>query len=290
MKQYLELVRNVLENGVKKDDRTGIGTIAISGAMFQHDMSEGFPLLTTKKVPFRLVASELEFFIKGLTDKLWLINNNNHIWDEWANPEKAPYGHDEESKKRMMEERDLGPVYGFQWRHFGAEYKSWDTDYNGRGIDQLAQVVEKLKSNPTDRRMIVMAWNPTQLNQMALPPCHYGFQVTVSGGRLNLLWNQRSVDVALGLPFNIASYALLLHLLAKEADLGEGLLTGFLADTHIYSNHVEGLKEQLSRDADKYPLPTVKTENFTSVFDWSYKDSVVEGYESYPSIKFEIAV
>ncbi len=290
MKQYLELVQNILDNGVQKADRTGTGTIAIPGAMFQHDMSHGFPLLTTKKVPFRLVASELEFFIKGITDKQWLQERNNHIWDEWANPEKAPYGHDEASKTKMREERDLGPIYGFQWRHFGATYKNRDTDYSGQGIDQLARVVEKLKSNPTDRRMIVMAWNPTQLHQMALPPCHYGYQITVSDGKLNLLWNQRSVDVALGLPFNIASYGLLLHLLAKESGLEEGKLTGFLADTHIYINHVDGLKEQIARDPEKYPLPTVKTENFTSIFDWTYQDTVVEGYESYPSITFEIAI
>lgn len=290
MKQYLDLVQRILDEGVRKEDRTGTGTISIPGALFEHNMGDGFPLLTTKKVPFRLVASELEFFIKGITDKQWLIDNNNHIWDEWANPEKAPYGHDEVSKKRMMEERDLGPVYGFQWRHFGAEYENYDTDYTGKGIDQLTQLIEKLQTNPSDRRMIVSAWNPTQMHQMALPPCHYGYQVTVTDGKVNLFWNQRSVDTALGLPFNIASYALLLHLLAKEAKLGEGKLVGFLGDTHVYSNHVEGLQEQLSRDPETYPLPTIKTEDFTSIFDWKYTDTVVENYESYPTIKFEIAV
>lgn len=290
MKQYHALVEKILKEGVAKEDRTGTGTISVPGAMFEHNMQEGFPLLTTKKVPFRLVASELEFFIKGITDKQWLLDCNNHIWDEWANPEKAPYGHDEASKKRMLEERDLGPVYGFQWRHFGAEYKNYDSDYTGKGIDQLAQLVEKLKANPSDRRMIVCSWNPTQLNQMALPPCHYNYQVTETDRKLNLFWNQRSVDTALGLPFNVASYALLLHLLAKEAGLEEGRLVGFLGDTHIYSNHVEGLKEQLRRDPEQYALPSIKTEKFSSIFDWEYADTELIGYESHPGIKFQIAV
>src|SRR3989339_452671 len=232
MKAYLDIVRNILEKGERKANRTGMDTIAIAGAIFEHDMSKGFPMLTTKKVPFKAVASELEFFIKGLTDKKWLQEKNNHIWDEWAHPKKAPYGHDADSKKRMLEERDLGPIYGFQWRHFNAPYTSWDADYTGQGIDQLSRVIKTLKENPTDRRMIVMAWNPVALPEMGLPPCHYGFQVTVIGKKLNLLWNQRSVDVMLGLPFNIASYALLLHLLAKETGHQEGKLVGFLADTH----------------------------------------------------------
>jgi thymidylate synthase len=251
MREYQDIVKNVLKNGEKKENRTGIDSIAIAGAVFSHDMKNGFPLLTTKKTPFRLVASELEFFIKGITDKQWLIERKNHIWDEWASPTKAPYGHDEESKKKMLEERDLGPIYGFQWRHYNAEYKNYDTDYTGKGVDQLKNLIEKLKKDPSDRRMIVSAWNPIQKNQMALPPCHYGYQVTVINGKLNLLWNQRSVDTMLGLPFNIASYALLLHLIAKEAGLKEGKLIGFLADVHIYKNHVDGAKEQLTRDTNK---------------------------------------
>lgn len=290
MKTYHDIVQRVLDEGVEKENRTGTNAIAIAGAMFEHDMSEGFPLLTTKKMPFSLVASELEFFIKGITDKQWLQERKNHIWDEWAYPKKAPYGHDEESKKRMMAERDLGAVYGFQWRHYNAPYVSYDTDYTGQGVDQLKNLVNKLKENPMDRRMIVMAWNPCMLDEMGLPPCHYGFQVTVINGRLNLLWNQRSVDVMLGLPFNIASYALLLHLLAKEAGLKEGKLVGFLGDVHIYTNHIEGAKEQLSRDPNKFPLCRVETPEFTSIFDWSYKDSKRKDYQSYDRIHFDIAV
>lgn len=290
MLSYLNIVKTVLETGQPKSDRTGTGTIAIAGAMFAHDMERGFPLLTTKKVPFRLVASELEFFIKGITDKLWLQERGNHIWDEWCAPDKVTYGHDEQTKLKMAAERDLGPIYGFQWRHYNAPYQNFDTGYAGAGVDQLKKLVEKIKTDPNDRRLLVMAWNPGQLNEMALPPCHYGFQVTVLNGRLNLLWNQRSVDVALGLPFNIASYAILLHLLAKETGLKEGTLTGFLADVHIYSNHVAGLKEQLTRDPSLYPLPQIITKNFTSIFDWQYTDSEIVGYQSYPGIKFEIAV
>lgn len=290
MKVYLDIVKKVMDNGVKVDTRTGVKAYTIAGAIFEHDMSKGFPLLTTKKVPFRLISSELEFFIKGITDKKWMQDNNNHIWDEWAKPQLAPYGHDEKSKKKMLEERDLGPIYGFQWRHFNAPYESYDTDYTGKGIDQLKKIIDTLKTNPRDRRMIVSAWNPQQFGEMALPPCHYSYQVTVIDGKLNLLWNQRSVDTMLGLPFNIASYALLLHLLAKEAGLEEGKLVGFLADVHIYENHMDGAKEQLSRDPNKYPLATIETENWKSIFDWKYQDTKVLNYQSYDRIPFEIAI
>ncbi len=290
MRSYLDIVKRVLETGERKDDRTGVGTTAIAGALFEHDMASGFPLLTTKKVPYRLVATELEFFIKGITDKKWLQDRNNHIWDEWCTPLKVPYAKDEETKKKMLEERDLGTIYGWEWRHFGAQYVDYQTDYTGQGVDQLKYVVETLKKEPSSRRMLVLAWNPLDINKAVPPYCHYGFQVTVINGRLNLLWNQRSVDVALGLPFNIASYATMLHLLAKETGLKEGKLVGFLADVHVYSNHVEGIKEQLTRDPNKYPLPSIETPNFTSIFDWKAEDTQIIGYESYPRIPFEIAV
>ena len=160
MKAYLDVLKKILDEGELKENRTGVDTVAIAGAMFEHDMSEGFPLLTTKRVPLRLVASELEFFIKGITDKKWLLERDNHIWDEWCTPLIVPYGHDEETKKRMMEERDLGPLYGWQWRHFGADYSTYDANYEGKGIDQLKKIVETLKNDPNNRRMICMAWNP----------------------------------------------------------------------------------------------------------------------------------
>jgi len=288
MKAYLDIVQKILEHGFRKTNRTGMDALSIAGAMFEHDMAEGFPLLTTKKVPFRLVASELEFFIRGITDKQWLKDQNNHIWDEWCSPDIVPYSAEDEVKAKMMRERELGPVYGWQWRNFGAKYISHNVPAEGQPVDQMQKLVHTLKTDPDNRRMIVSAWNPCDLHRMALPPCHYAFQVTVINGRLNLLWNQRSVDVALGLPFNIASYGCLLHLLAKEAGLGEGKLIGFLGDTHIYINHVNAISLQLLRKPK--PLPKIKTENFTSVFDWHYGDTIIENYDSHPAIKFEIAV
>ncbi len=288
MKAYLDIIKKILANGEVKKNRTGIDAVSIAGAMFEHDMQKGFPLLTTKKVPFNLVASELEFFIKGITDKKWLQERNNHIWDEWCSPDKVPYGHDQETKRRMKEERELGPIYGFQWRHFNANYVSYNEEPKTEGDDQLKKMIETLKENPNDRRMIVMAWNPLQLRHMALPPCHYGFQITVINNKLNLLWNQRSVDSVLGLPFNIASYALLLHLLAKETGFEEGKLVGFLADTHIYINQLDGIKRQLKRKPKE--LPKIKTNNFTSIFNWKYSDTKVLNYKPHPKIKFEIAV
>src|SRR3989344_5632445 len=259
MRAYLDIVKNVLEIGEKIDTRQGIPAYTIAGAIFEHDMSKGFPLLTTKKMPFRLISTELEFFINAITDKKWLIDHNNHIWDEWASPKKAPY-------------------------------ESYDSDYTNKGVDQLKRLVEILKTNPRDRRMIVNAWNPLQLEEMGLPPCHYSFQVTVINNKINLMWNQRSVDTMLGLPFNIASYALLLSLLAKESGLKEGKLVGFLADVHLFENHVEGAKEQLSRDPNKYPLPTIKTDKWESIFNWKAEDTIVLKYESHPRIPFEIAI
>ncbi|MDD3178175.1 MAG: thymidylate synthase [Candidatus ainarchaeum sp.] len=278
----------MFKKGERKPNRTGVDTFVIAGAIFEHDMADGFPVLTTKSVSFRLIAFELEFFIKGLTDKKWLITENNHIWDEWCSSDKVEYGHDEETKNKMKEERELGPIYGWQWRNFGAKYITFDKKPEGKGVDQLKKLVETLKKNPSDRRMIVSAWNPLDLHRMALPPCHYGFQVTVINGKLNLLWNQRSVDSALGLPFNIASYALLLHLLAKEAGLKEGKLIGFLGDTHVYENHISGLKEQLKREP--YSLPEIKTNNFKSIFDWKYTDTELVDYKKHPKISFEIVV
>ncbi len=281
MKAYLEILEKVLSQGVLKENRTGVDTLAIAGAMFQHDMAKGFPLLTTKYIPLGLVASELEFFIKGLMDKEWLQKRGNHIWDEWCNPMKVPYGHDEETREKMKKENDLGPVYGAQWRNF-------DKSHLRDGIDQLKQMVDTLKKDPDCRRNIVSAWNPRQLKQMALVPCHYCFQVTVIDGYLNLFWNQRSVDTGLGLPFNIASYALLLLLLAKEAGLKPGILTGFLADVHVYVNHVKKLREQLTRK--RYDLPSLDITCFSSIFDWTYQDFILTDYKHGGPIKLEIAV
>jgi thymidylate synthase len=287
MQSYIDILHDIRQNGVITKNRTGIDTIKIPSSRFVHNMADGFPLLTTKKIKLANVASELEFFLKGITDKTWLQERGNPIWNAWCSPDKVPYSTDSEVQKRMAEERDLGPIYGFQWRHFGANYLDCDTDYTGQGVDQVKNLIDMLKQNPTDRRMIVSAWNPADLDKMALPPCHYSLQVVVSNNKLHLNWNQRSVDVPVGLPFNIASYALLLHLLTKETDLEEGTLTGNLTDTHIYLNQIKGVEKQLARPTRK--LPEIITDNFTSIFDWKYTDSRVEGYNPQPFIKFPVA-
>jgi thymidylate synthase len=274
---YFKLGHKILMEGKLKHNRTGVDTIAVAGGMFEYNMADGFPLLTSRQLPFKSTRVELEFFIKGLTDKQWLIDRGCHYWDEWCNPQKVPYGHDEATKSKMRLERDLGKVYGYQWRNF-----------NSQDIDQLKRIVDTLKNNPDDRRMICMAWNPAQLGEQALPPCHYGFQVTVIDGTLNLLWNQRSVDFCCGLPANISSYALLLHLLAKESGLKEGKLVGFLADLHIYVNHLENLKIQLSRIAPS--APTIETKNFTSIFDWTYDQTELKDYKPLGKLQFDVAV
>jgi len=285
--QYLELVEEILK-APKKDNRTWIGTHAIACRSIRHDMSDGFPLLTTKKVPMRVLAVELEWFIKWINSKKWFQERNCHIWDEWCNPQKVAYAHDEETKKKMMEEDDLWRIYGVQRRDW-----MWNSAKDGAGVDQLKELVEKLKTNPFDRRMLVSAWNPSEIDQMALPPCHYSRQVIVTMNDqwekvLNLTWNQRSVDTMLGLPFNIASYALLLMLLAKEANMKPWILMGSLGDVHIYENHIEWAKEQLSREPK--PLPKLEIKNFTSIFDRQYTDIEVTGYDPHPTIKFDIAV
>jgi len=283
MKNYLELVDKVLNQGTLKPNRTGTSALSLSGALLEHDMQQGFPLLTTKKMAFKALRVELEFFIKGLTDKKWLQERGCHIWDEWCSPDRLPPGLTEKERKQQQEnETDLGPVYGFQWRSFGKH------SLNTKGVDQLQQVVCKLKENPLDRRMLVSAWNPVDLPHMALPPCHVLFHLVVINHTLNLNWFQRSCDLMLGIPFNLASYALLLHLLAREAGLKEGKVCGMLSDVHIYENHIQGAEEQLSRTP--YPLPRLETGNFKDIFSWQYDQSQLCGYKCHPKIYFPIAV
>lgn len=293
--QYLDLVQKILTEGVRKENRTGVDTLAIAGACIEHDMSEGFPLLTTKKVYFKGVKVELEGFIKGIRSKQWFKDRGCNIWNEWCNPAKVTYGNDAESKAKMAAEDDLGLIYGVQWRDFrDPDNGRLVVDDKGRavcapGYDQLAKIVKTLKTNPNDRRMICSAWNPLALDQMALPPCHLLWQVTVIDGKLNLAWYQRSVDVPLGLPFNIASYGLLLHLLARQAGLAEGRLIGFLMDTHIYVNQIDGLKEQITRKP--YPLPKIETvRGNMDITQWQHDHTSLIDYVSHAPVKFEIAV
>ncbi|MCK9440296.1 MAG: thymidylate synthase [Methanothrix sp.] len=278
MKNYLEILERILKEGEFKPNRTGIRTKSISGAMLEHDMSKGFPLLTTKHVSLKMIATELEFFIKGLNSKKWLQDRKCHIWDEWCNPKKVPYGNDEETKKKMAQEDDLGRIYGVQWRDFN-------------GVDQLANILNKIKTNPDDRRMIVSAWNPAELNQMALPPCHLLFQIVCTGENLetvNLNWYQRSCDYCLGIPFNIASYSLLLQLIALEANKKPGRVCGMLGDVHIYENHIETAKIQLEREP--MSLPTLEIPNFNGVLNWTSDNFIVHDYKNHGKLKYEIAV
>ena len=276
--QYLEHLKLIIEKGDLVPNRTGVSAYTYPHLMLTHDMDEGFPLLTTKKMAWKTMKVELEFFIKGLTDKKWLQERGCKIWDEWCNPEKIPSNLNSEDRKIFQkEEMDLGLVYGYQWRNFTSQ-----------GHDQLKSTVDTLKKDPYDRRMLCSAWNPNQISKQALPPCHVLWHVFVSGDRLHLCWFQRSCDQFLGIPFNLSSFALLLHLLSLESGIKAGVISGFLSNVHVYENHLEAAREQLKRTP--YPLPNIKTNNFKSVFDWTYKDTELENYISHPSIKAEIAV
>lgn len=277
-KQYHKLLEQILDYGFYKPNRTGIGAYTLPHHMIQHDMSKGFPLITTKKMGIKSIAAELEFFIKGLTDKNWLKDRNCNIWNEWCNPKIIPGNlNEDERKKFQLEATDLGPVYGYQWRNF-----------NSQDYDQLKSIITTLKENKNDRRMVCSAWNPNQLNEQALPPCHVLWHVTVINNKVNLCWFQRSCDVFLGIPYNIASYAILLKLIAKETGLEEGILTGFLSDVHVYENHVDQARLQLTRDILK--APKLEIINFTNIFDWKYTDLELTKYKFHPAIKAQVAV
>ena len=265
---YEDLVRTILREGTLKSDRTGTGTISLFGRQMRFDLSHSFPLITTKKVYFRGIAYELLWFLKGSQNVRWLQENRVHIWDEWADPETG----------------DLGPVYGVQWRSWPAP----TPEDPHRTIDQIAKVLDLIRTHPDSRRMIVTAWNPAQVDSMALPPCHALFQFYVADGKLSCQLYQRSCDMFLGVPFNIASYALLTLMMAQQADLepGEFVWTG--GDCHIYDNHVEQVLEQLSRKP--YPYPTMRIRKADSIFSYQYEDFEVVDYQCHPAIKAPVAV
>ena len=262
--QYEDFMRHVFDAGVPKGDRTGTGTTSVFGYQMRFDLAEGFPLVTTKKVHFRSVAYELLWFLRGDSNVRWLQEQGVTIWDEWAD-----------------EDGDLGPVYGVQWR-------SWPTP-DGRHVDQIAEVVRMLREEPDSRRIVVSAWNVADLPKMALQPCHAFFQFYVSGGRLSCQLYQRSADVFLGVPFNIASYSLLTHMLAQQCDLEAGELIWTGGDCHIYENHREQVEEQLRREP--YPYPTLGFDRRpASIFDYAFEDFEVVGYQHHPAIRAPIAV
>lgn len=264
MRQYLDLMQQVLARGARKNDRTGTGTLSVFGAQLRFDLNAGFPLLTTKKVHLKSIIHELLWFLKGETNTRYLKENGVTIWDEWADAQG-----------------DLGPVYGYQWR-------SWPAA-DGRHIDQVSQVLEQIRKNPDSRRMIVSAWNVADLDKMALMPCHAFFQFYVAGGKLSCQLYQRSADIFLGVPFNIASYALLTMMIAQVSGLKLGDFVHTFGDTHLYLNHLEQAREQLSRAPRK--LPTMRLNSAVSnLFDFKYDDFSLEGYDPHPAIKAPIAV
>jgi thymidylate synthase len=264
MRVYLDLLKKVMDEGTDKGDRTGVGTRSIFGTQMRFDLSDGFPLLTTKKMFLKAIIHELLWFLKGDTNIKYLTDNGVHIWDEWAD-----------------KNGDLGPVYGKQW-------VGWETN-DGRLINQIEEAIEKIRTKPDDRRIIVSAWNVGELGKMALPPCHMIFQFYVANGKLSLHMYQRSADMFLGVPFNIASYSLLLMMAAQATGLEPGEFVHTLGDTHIYSNHFEQVKEQLSREPRQRPKmelnPAVK-----NIFDFKYEDFTLKEYDPHPSIKAPIAV
>lgn len=264
MKQYLSLLERVLAEGVKKEDRTGTGTLSVFGHQMRFDMSEGFPLLTTKKTHLKSIIYELLWFLKGDTNAKYLQDHGVRIWNEWADSNG-----------------DLGHIYGYQWR-------SWP-DYKGGAIDQISEAVHAIKHNPDSRRIIVSAWNVGDLENMNLPPCHAFFQFYVSNGKLSLQLYQRSADIFLGVPFNIASYALLLQMMAQVTGLQAGDFVHTLGDAHIYSNHLEQVKLQLTREPRKLPRMLLNPE-VDSIFDFKFEDFELVGYDPHPHIKGEVSV
>ena len=264
MEQYKKLLSHILENGVQKEDRTGTGTISVFGYQMRFDLQEGFPVLTTKKLHLRSIIHELLWFLKGDTNIAYLKENNVTIWDEWAD-----------------EQGNLGPVYGYQWR-------SWPTR-DGKSIDQIKNIIDQIKKNPDSRRIIVSAWNVGEIENMALPPCHAFFQFYVADGKLSCQLYQRSADTFLGVPFNIASYALLTMMVAQVCDLEPGDFVHTLGDAHLYSNHLEQAHTQLERECR--PLPTMKINpEVKDIFDFKYEDFELVNYDPHPHIKAAVAI
>ena len=291
--KYQKILQDILLEGNEKEDRTGTGTISVFGKQIRHDMSEGFPLLTTKKMAVKTMMTELKWFLKGDTNIKYLVDNNCHIWDgdaykAYCKAHPSEYHDDMFTQKEFIQHikedesfayswGKLGPIYGKQWRNwFG-----YDTNVNPYCVDQIKELIKNIKENPDSRRLMVSAWNVGELDKVVLPPCHYRFQCYVNDGKLSLMWNQRSVDTFLGLPFNIASYGTLLLLLCEETNLEPGELIGNLGDTHLYKNHIEQAEEQRLRSS--FTLPTIKLSNVDILNgEWDYE---IEGYTYHPTIK-----
>ncbi|QJC97154.1 Thymidylate synthase B [Bacillus mojavensis] len=271
-KQYLDLARHILENGVEKSDRTGTGTLSAFGYQMRFNLREGFPLLTTKKLHWPSIAHELLWFLSGDTNTKYLTDNGVRIWNEWAD-----------------ENGDLGPVYGEQWRNWQAIEHDEGLVPHQDGIDQIAEVISQIRNNPNSRRLIVNAWNVGELDQMALPPCHFAFQFYVANGRLSCQLYQRSGDVFLGVPFNIASYSLLTHMIAHVTDLEVGEFVHTIGDAHIYTNHIDQIKTQLTREPRSLPELRIKRK-VTDIDDFKFDDFEIIGYEPHPKLTGKVAI
>lgn len=288
-RQYKSLINSVLTEGSERITRSGASTISIHGHMIKHDMSEGFPLTTLRSIPFRLIASELDWTLKGKTDKKSLNELDNHIWDKFCNPKFIDnFQKDQETYDRMFHENDLGPIYGFQWRHFGADYIGPDTDYSHQGFDQIQNLIEMLKKNTFSKRLIVTNWNPKDVPEMAVPSCPCMFQLIRHDDKLNLSFFQRSVDCIVGLPFDFALYALLLHLFALQTGLRAGSVVGFFNNIEIFNQHIDGAKELIEKVPKK--LGTIETANFTDILNWKFTDTQLLGYTPNDQMKFEVNI
>lgn len=309
MKAYIDIVKKVLSDGIEKHPfrrREGQSvetpTIGLPNVVFSHEMKDGFPLLTIRKMPFRSVCVELEGFLNGVTDKRWYQERKCKYWQEWANPVAVENKIDDPAvlhsldytswKKHYQSEiTDLGPIYGYQWRSFNRHYDGYQACDQGDGVDftdQVKYIVETLRKNPNDRRMVCSAWNPNQFKWMALPPCHFCWGVVVYGDTLNLWWTQRSCDLMLGVPSNICSYAILLKLLAKHSGLKEGNLSGLLCDCHIYSDHLDAAKELVTREP--YKLPTVKLPDEFDFWKWDHNQIELIDYQCHSPLKMHVTI
>lgn len=293
--QYKNLVEDILENGEWKENRTGIRTKSIFGTIIKANLADGFPILTTRKCPIKSTWVELNGFLHGITDKNWYQERGCEYWSFWCRPDVVTDLKGKEKEQAQLEEKDLGPIYGYQWRMFGQDYvglhpENWTNNgiFSSSRGDQLYDIVQNIKTGNDNRRLICSAWNPNQAHLQALPPCHVLFQANITNGKLNLLWYQRSVDTACGLPANIASYATLTHLLAREGNLQPGTLTGFLGDTHIYENHIEQLKQQISRP--HFTLPSLEFQEYGDIFSWTYDKCTLKDYKSGEKMKYEVAI
>ena len=290
-KNYIEILKECIYGGSLEKNRTGIDAYTIPSAYVKHDFKDGFPLLTTRHIPYKSVRVELEGFIKAKTDKTWYSDRGCKFWDEWCNPKKVPYNTYYLTKQKMKDETYLGIIYGVNWREFGIPIDVDGDEYViQNSVDQLENLIDTLKTNPQDRRMLCLSWNPLCLEYAALPACHVLFRVLVIENKLHLTWYQRSTDYVLGFPSNMASYATLMHLISNESGYEMGTITAHLDCVHVYENHVDQIEKMISDCNLITPPPSITTEYFKSIYDWKYSDTIMENYKPQMKLKFDVSV